>query len=238
MIRNARFTIIIAVFFLAVFPTLGRAADNGMAAATAFSKFFIAGGPLVWFALLPLSLINLALIITYFLSFRRSRILPESILHLSYRLLEEKAYDHFAALEENNSSLLAVTLAAVGKERLQGRMVMEKNVEEHLEQFTATMLRRIEWLNIIGNVAPMIGLFGTVWGMIDAFNGIVQAGGQPEPAELAGGISVALVTTWWGLIIAIPALAAFGSLRNRIHTFAADAAVILEEVIDNLELKP
>ena len=112
-----------------------------------------------------------------------------------------------------------------------GRSAADNAVAEKVEQEATGLLRQIEWLSIIGNVAPMIGLFGTVWGMINAFDGIVRAGGQPEPAELAGGISVALVTTWWGLIVAIPALAAYGSLRNRTDSFSAEAAVIAEEVL-------
>ena len=108
-------------------------------------------------------------------------------------------------------------------------------VTESLEQDTANLLRKIEWLNLIGNVAPMIGLFGTVWGMIEAFNGIVQAGGQPQPADLAAGISVALVTTWWGLIVAIPALAAFGFLRNRIDSFTAEVALTSEKLLASID---
>ncbi len=115
---------------------------------------------------------------------------------------------------------------------------MENGMAEMMEQETTHLLRKIEWLNILGNVAPMVGLFGTVWGMIDAFNQIVVKGGQPEPADLAGGISVALVTTWWGLIIAIPALAAYGSLRNRIDSLVAEIAVFAENLLRNIHPNP
>ena len=114
---------------------------------------------------------------------------------------------------------------------------METAMAEVLDRDTTSMLRRIEWLNIIGNVAPMIGLFGTVWGMIDAFTGIVHAGGQPEPADLAGGISTALVTTWWGMVVAIPALAAYGFLRNRIDSLSAQTAVTVEELLRDVHAR-
>ncbi len=100
-----------------------------------------------------------------------------------------------------------------------------------LEQQSSVLFRKIEWLNIIGNVAPMIGLFGTVWGMIEAFNRIVRAHGQPEPDQLAGAISIAMVTTLWGLFAAIPALAAYGSLRNRIDGLSAEVALVAEKVL-------
>jgi biopolymer transport protein ExbB len=67
--------------------------------------------------------------------------------------------------------------------------------------------------------------------MIELFNAIVNAGGQPQPAQLAHGISVALVTTFWGLLIAIPALAVHGVFRNRIETIISDAAVETEIVL-------
>jgi biopolymer transport protein ExbB len=91
-------------------------------------------------------------------------------------------------------------------------------------------MRKIEWLSLIGSVSPMVGLFGTVFGMIELFNSVVMAGGQPQPAQLAEGISVALVTTFWGLLIAIPALAVHGIFRQKIETLASDAVVQLENI--------
>jgi biopolymer transport protein ExbB len=89
----------------------------------------------------------------------------------------------------------------------------------------------VEYLNVVGNISPMIGLFGTVYGMIVAFQRLVAAGGNPDPAELAGGISTALVTTFWGLVVAIPALAAYALIRNRIDAMTSEALVVAEELI-------
>ncbi len=94
------------------------------------------------------------------------------------------------------------------------------------------LLRRIEYLNVIGNVSPMIGLFGTVVGMIQAFARIYSAaGGMPEADKLAGDIAVALVTTFWGLLIAIPALSAFALFRNRIDTYAAEVVKLCDGLL-------
>jgi biopolymer transport protein ExbB len=81
----------------------------------------------------------------------------------------------------------------------------------------------------------MVGLFGTVFGMIKLFNAIVIAGGQPQPAQLAEGISVALVTTFWGLFIAIPALAIHGVFQNRIETILSDATVEAENILPQIK---
>ena len=87
---------------------------------------------------------------------------------------------------------------------------------------------------MIGNVSPMVGLFGTVFGMIKLFNAIVITGGQPQPARLAEGISIALVTTFWGLFIAIPALSIYGVFRNRIETLVSDAVVEAENIMPQI----
>ena len=102
---------------------------------------------------------------------------------------------------------------------------------ESLQEQAMTLFRRIEWLNIIGNVSPMVGLFGTVLGIIKMFNSLALAGGQPHPSQLAGGISVALVTTFWGLLIAIPALTVHGFFQNRIETLVSEAAVEGETIL-------
>jgi biopolymer transport protein ExbB len=82
----------------------------------------------------------------------------------------------------------------------------------------------------------MIGLFGTVYGMILAFHAIVMTGGNADPILLAGGISTALTTTFWGLIVAIPALAGYAIVRNRIDEFTADATLRAEELLN--EFRP
>jgi len=106
----------------------------------------------------------------------------------------------------------------------------ERELREHIGESTDG----IEPLNIIGNVAPMIGLFGTVYGMILAFREIVVAGGSPDPVELAAGIGTALTTTFWGLVVAIPALAGYALLRTRLDGLTAEAARSAEELVGRL----
>ena len=77
----------------------------------------------------------------------------------------------------------------------------------------------------------MIGLFGTVYGMIAAFASLVEAGGRPNPADLAGGISTALVTTFWGLIVGIPAVAGGAIIKNKIDGLMLETMVQAEALI-------
>ena len=89
-------------------------------------------------------------------------------------------------------------------------------MEDAADEETAKRLRKVDFLNLVGQLAPMAGLFGTVYGMILAFQSIVSAGGNADPVLLAGGIGTALVTTFWGLVVAIPALMGYAVISNRI----------------------
>ena len=112
-----------------------------------------------------------------------------------------------------------------------GFNAMERALEGAAEAEAARMLRPIEILNVLGNIAPMVGLFGTVYGMIVAFQSLVDAGGSPDPVELAAGISTALVTTFWGLIVAIPALAGYALIRNKVDALTAEGLLEAEQII-------
>ena len=220
---------------------------------TFFEQFVVGGGPIVWFVLLPMSLITVYLAAEYSLTIRRKKLLPR---HIGRSIVETiRASTIRASTFHRNSQdggeqqfvfkQLAAKFAegsdfvstAVVKALDQGRgdwFRMRNLLFESLQEQSWRLVRKIEWVNLIGNVSPMVGLFGTVFGMIKLFNAIVTAGGQPQPAQLAGGISVALVTTFWGLFIAIPAVAIHGVFANRIETLASDAVVEAENIIPEL----
>ena len=83
----------------------------------------------------------------------------------------------------------------------------------------------------------MLGLFGTVYGMILAFQSIVTSGGNADPVLLAGGIGTALVTTFWGLVVAIPALAGYAVLRGRLDATLAEALSEAETLVEKFRPK-
>ncbi len=131
--------------------------------------------------------------------------------------------------------MLGQVVHAALTEAPNGFAAMQRSVVETAETRSLGLMRQIEWLNLIGNVAPMIGLFGTVWGMILAFWAlvdIVQKGGVTDAAQLAFGIMQALGTTFWGLLEAIPALAAFSFFRNRIDVLTSQCARTAGELIE------
>lgn len=200
---------------------------------TFFSQFVMSGGPIVWFLLVPLSLVTIHLVINYCISIRRKTLLPSEIGPQIVSMLREYGYKQLATRLRGSNDFVSTAVVRVMTQPLADRRhtQMRSVVAESLQEQSMKLLRKIEWSNIIGNVAPMIGLFGTVFGMIKLFDQIVSAGGQPRPDQMAEGISVALVTTFWGLLVAIPSLAIHGIFRNRIETLVSEASLQAESVV-------
>lgn len=108
-------------------------------------------------------------------------------------------------------------------------------IEDAIADFTANerpqMMKFVDMLALSGSIAPSIGLFGTVQGMVGAF-AILAESGQADPAQLAGSISVALLTTFWGLIISIIALPAFFFLKKSAQAREAECVNAIEEMVN------
>ena len=109
---------------------------------------------------------------------------------------------------------------------------IEKSIQEMGDEESIKLHQKIGWLSLIANVAPMMGLLGTVSGMVSAFNTIANSAGQASPAELAKGISQALLTTMFGLIVGIPVTAAFAFLRNRLVKTVIETGAIVEDLFE------
>ncbi len=195
------------------------------------------GSAITWF-LLALSAASLALMVAFAWDSREGAIAPVELLRRARGLLRENRVDEALELARSHPSFLSEVLIAALAESDSGRQAMTRAAMQVSDERTMHRLRRIEPLNIIGNVAPMIGLFGTVYGMILAFREIVAAGGAPDPVGLAAGIGTALVTTFWGLIVAIPALAVYAVLRNRLDELTTLASRHAEDMINHFRESP
>jgi biopolymer transport protein ExbB len=196
-----------------------------------FAQFIISGGPIVWFILLPMSVLGLYLAIDTCFLIRRKRLLPLGVASNIALAAGKLGPARFSDKVSSGSDLVSKAfVSAITQARQPGS---DKNqlrllAAESLNEQALVLLRKIEWFNIIGNVAPMIGLFGTVFGMIKAFNLLGVSGGQPRPDQLAAAISIALITTFWGLLVAIPSLAIYGIFRTRIEALVSEAALEIE----------
>ena len=179
-----------------------------------------------------LSIVALAVIIENFVSLNRDKLAPPELIDEIQALFDEGQYQEAMELCENEPSFFTnVTGAGVAKIG-HSFQVIEQSISEMGDEESIRLHQKIGWLSLIANIAPMMGLLGTVSGMVKAFNEIASSGGQANPADLAKGISEALLTTLLGLIVAIPTTAAFAFLRNRLVKTVIEVGAIVEDLFE------
>ena len=194
-------------------------------------RVILTGGGAIGYFQWALSVVTIAVIVQFFVAIRRVNIVPEDIRAQIKGLLDNRQYREVIELTGVGNSFLSRILNAALSEASYGYHSMERALLEAADVQTANMLRKIEWLNLIGNVSPMIGLLGTVWGIIGAFFTLVERGGTPDPGALAQDIGVALVTTLLGLLTAIPALTVYATMRNRIDGLCSEGVQVANQFI-------
>ena len=181
------------------------------------------------FALISLSMV--ALVVMNIVALRRSQMAPPELVEDFGALLDENKFQEAYELAKDDESLLGDVLAA-GMTQLQSGPDKALQTMQDVEQGRIMkMEQQLGYLVLIGNLAPMIGLFGTVVGMIASFQAIASGGAAPSPQKLAEGIATALFTTEVGLAIALPALAIFEVLKNRLAKFVLEVSVVSENFI-------
>ena len=190
--------------------------------------------PIFW-VIAALSVTALTLIIQGFITNRASVMLPEASHNQIRELIAQKKFKELIEFTEQDPSFVSRALNPALK-RAPSFSSMKEAMETAIGEQTAEQFRKIEYLNIIGNLGPLLGLLGTVLGMIQAFEAMHAAGGEAKPAQLAYGISTALTHTFLGLLLAVPCLAAFGVLRTIVDRLTIRGALIAEEML--LMVKP
>jgi len=195
-------------------------------------------GGWIGYVIIFLSVVAVALVVEYALSIRLKALVPPDDVQRLAELVSRGDYDDVVAkLDSDKCSFLTSVVAAGVKERGRGYDAVVKAMEDTADSLTGRLLRKIEHLNIIANIAPMLGLLGTVMGMVNSFNQISVSVGGVDPRRLAGGIFQALMTTVMGLIVAIPALWAFGIFRNRVDAVVSAATAQAETLTDPLKVE-
>ncbi len=151
------------------------------------------------------SIVSMAIIVERFWSLRRDKILPPDLVAKIWRMSCERRLDDTQLQRLKLSSSLGFVLAAGLANGNHGRDVMKECIEEAGRQVVHQLERFLNTLGTIAAISPLLGLLGTVVGMIQAFSAMVGTA-SGEPTVLAGGISVALITTAAGLMVAIPSV--------------------------------
>ncbi|MEZ6056596.1 MAG: MotA/TolQ/ExbB proton channel family protein [Planctomycetaceae bacterium] len=197
-------------------------------------RALLRAGGIIGYVILALSVAMVALIVEHLLSIRRSSMMPLRLIEESHQLITSGQLQNAEQLCRQQSSFVGYVVAAGLQEVSLGYPAVEKAMEDAATEQSARLFRKIEYLSVIGTLAPMLGLMGTVWGMIQAF-GEFSAKANPQVAEFAPGISHALVTTLMGLCVAVPALGAFALFRNRIDEMVAESSLAAEHVMSPLK---
>jgi len=192
------------------------------------------GSILIW-VLLLLSVAGIGMLVSLAVSNGRNAISPTDQIRKVGALMEKDAWKDALALTRDQKSDFSRIVHSALNEAPHGFASMVNRAEQVATELATVRFRKIEPLNVIGQVAPMIGLFGTVYGMIIAFGSIVASGGNADPVALAGGIGTALVTTFWGLLVAIPALAGYAFVRNRVDALSAEAEGRTVELLERFK---
>ena len=184
-----------------------------------------------WFwgpAFLLTSFILVALIMMNMLQVRRNVLLPTDFVEEFEQKLNAKDFQAAYEFARTDESFVARVLAA-GMGRLsRGYEEAVEGMQEAGEDENMALEHRLSYIAMIATIAPMMGLMGTVQGMISSFDVIATSSVAPKPSQLADGISTALVTTLIGLMLAIPAMVFYGVMKNRIQRLVLEIGMVSE----------
>ncbi len=176
---------------------------------------FISNGGWVMWPIIGSSILAVGIIVDRLIALRKQRILPRDLLPQVWRLYQDNQLDGNKVRSLRDASPLGAVLAAGLINRHHGREIMKEAITEAGRQEVYELERNLHALGTIAQISPLMGLLGTVLGMIKVFTAIVSKGvGDPE--VLAGGISEALVTTAAGISVAIPALIFYRYFQSRV----------------------
>jgi biopolymer transport protein ExbB len=183
-----------------------------------------AGWPI--YPLLIASIIAVALIIERLIVLRKSKVIPDEVLSL----YKNRNITPDIVEKVENSSPLGRVLAAGLRNDKSSRYVMKEAIEEAGGVVTHELERFLNGLGTIASIAPLMGLFGTVIGMIEIFGSTAPSGTNPQ--ALAHGISVALYNTAFGLVIAIPSMIFYRHFRGKVESFVVEMEQAATKLLD------
>lgn len=236
MVRSLNRLLVSASALMLTAPALFAQAPAAAPAVTeeqgmTLGKFLDGGGTIGW-VIIILSIVGMALVIDNFVNQRKQKLMPPDIADEVQALIEAGEYQEAMELCESNPGFFT-NIVAAGLPKLNASFeAMEAAVKETMEEEQLKQLMRLGWLSLIAAVGPMLGLLGTVQGMILAFQQIAATKGAADPAALADNIALALITTLDGLLVAIPITSAFVFLRNRLVQATLEVGAVVEDIFE------
>jgi biopolymer transport protein ExbB len=197
--------------------------------------YFEACGPFFAAVFILISIVFVTLTIMNWLAISRNAIVSPVMIEQFHEKWDDKEYQEAYEIAKESDSSLGKILATGLIKMSDNVSAAEQAMNDAAEEEVLILENRLGYLGTIASVSPLVGLLGTVWGMIQAFSVIAKTGGAAKASDLAHGISQALVTTQIGLLIAIPALALFEVFKPRLARFVLELNVQMERILEQLK---
>lgn len=216
-------------------PTLPAAGEKPTADKVTLWSLFSQSFDVFTILLVVGSLAGWTLIIICLIEVRKVNIAPDEPARLIGDLARTQRYAELRQYVNEDDAMVCKSVAAAMNSPVSDKNAMREAAELAASEESSRWFRKIEPLNVIGNLGPLLGLAGTVWGMIIAFAALGESGGQANPATLSLGISKALFHTLLGLMLAVPCMTVFGFYRSMVDKLCTRAMV---QAADLVELLP
>lgn len=196
---------------------------------------FIKGGPLM-VLIFGCSIVSLACFVERVYHFRRARLKIRPFMEKLKAMISKGLFEQAVSTASSRPGPVAAVLkSGLVKHGLKRERIKE-SMEESMTREISRLEKNIPIIATVSHISPLIGLLGTVLGMIEAFMVIQSKGGVVNPADLAGGISEALITTASGLVVAIPSYMAYSFLTSRVEAFSMEMEKNASEIVDLIEI--
>jgi biopolymer transport protein ExbB len=189
------------------------------------------GGVILW-VIVGLGFVAMALAIFLLMTVTSRREVPPTLVKRAQNMLRAGDFRGAYQMCDERSELLANVLRAGLKMVGHDRYVIQDAMESEGERGATALWQRISYLNNIAVLSPLLGLLGTVWGMMLAFSAMAFDNAQVKGLTMAYSVSTAMITTAGGLVVAIPAMAVFFFLRGRVFKIIADVEAVASEFIE------
>ena len=213
---------------------MGMNEESGSGVETSVWSLFIESFDVFSVVLLIGSFIAVSLIVKLVLDARRSVIAPDGIVDSLSADLDSGKLDAFVSTARDDAGIVGAACVAAFNVRSSGAAAMREAAEVAASNACSRWTRTLDLLRVIGELGPLVGLAGTVWGMILAFVRLGQAGGTAGPTDLSLGISKALFHTLLGLMLAVPCLLVYGWYRSVIEKHCNTAFEQAGQLVDRL----
>ena len=234
--RTFWFFLILAMFVVAFTASPALAQDGAGEGAKSMTAIeFIKYGGAIGGLIILCSVVAMGMSIERAIGLKRDNVVPPDVLAQLEQLFDEEEYEEAMTICEGHPCYLTNVIAA-GLPKIGTSYENIGDAMQEVGDFEATKIQQsISYINFIVNVSPMLGLLGTVWGMIGAFNTIATSPTPPTPAMLAGGIQQALVTTCMGIFVAVVFSVVYFYYRNKVQRMILEVGAIADELMERFK---